>query len=77
MEDRGKRWIDEARKIVSFDGKTVADIGSGSGKSTFQLAKYAKQVIGIEPQGEMMAVAIKNLKETGLKNVVVQKRLGS
>ena len=73
VEERGKRWIDEARKIVSFKGKTVADIGSGSGKSTFELAEYAREVIGIEPQDEMMALAIKNMKETGLENVVFKK----
>lgn len=73
VEDRGKKWIDHARKIVTFEGKTVADIGSGSGRSTFQLARYAKEVIGIEPQDEMTAVAEKNLKETGLNNVVFKK----
>jgi ubiquinone/menaquinone biosynthesis C-methylase UbiE len=73
IEQQGKRWIDQARQIVSFKGKTVADIGSGSGKSTFELAEYADFVIGIEPENAMRELALKNQEKTGYQNVIFKK----
>ncbi len=69
----GKKWIDVVRQLVDLKGKTVADIGSGSGKSTFELAKYAGQVIGVEPEDAMTAIAVKNARELGLTNVTFKK----
>ena len=53
----------------NFNEKQVADIGSGSGKSTFLLAPYAKFVIGIEPEKSMRDLAIKKVKEKGIANI--------
>jgi ubiquinone/menaquinone biosynthesis C-methylase UbiE len=73
VEVQGTKWIDKARKIISFKGKTVADIGSGSGKSTFEIAEYAASVIGVEPQDEMKALAVKNAASLGLTNIMFKK----
>ncbi len=70
---RGKQWIDAVREIVSLKGKIVADIGSGSGKSTFELARRAELVIGIEPEDAMADIAIKNTQELNLLNVAFKK----
>jgi len=53
-----------------FNGKTIADIGSGSGRSTLKLAEYAKRVIGVEPEKAMRDEALKNTAEAGLTNIV-------
>lgn len=43
--------------------------GSGLGHDSFELAKYNKNVIGIELLGKLVEIARKNLKKTGLTNV--------
>ena len=60
-------------KMFRVKGKIVIDIGSGTGKSTFPFAPYAKQVIGIEPEEAMLKIAEENLKSSGLQNVVFRK----
>jgi ubiquinone/menaquinone biosynthesis C-methylase UbiE len=60
-------------KKFNLKNKIVADIGSGSGKSTFPLTKYAKYVIGIEPEDSMRRLAIENVKKKGIKNVKFKK----
>jgi SAM-dependent methyltransferase len=49
--------VDVLAARFTLGGKTVADIGSGSGRSTFALAKHAGRVIGVEPESAMIAVA--------------------
>ncbi len=50
-------------------GKTLADVGSGTGTSTFNLAEHAVNVIGVEPVKSMRDVAEKSAKEQGIQNV--------
>ncbi|MFO7697735.1 MAG: methyltransferase domain-containing protein [Anaerolineae bacterium] len=52
-----------------FAGKVIVDVGSGTGLSTFQLARWAALVIGIEPEDAMRAVALRELAALGLANV--------
>jgi ubiquinone/menaquinone biosynthesis C-methylase UbiE len=61
--------IKTIRKIVNLKNKTVVDIGSGTGLSTFEIAKYAKFVYGIEPENSMKKVAIKKAKKMNIKNI--------
>ena len=68
-----KSWIDVTRKLFGFRNKTIADIGSGSGKSTFQMAKYAKFVIGIEPEDPMRELAVRTGEENNIQNVLFKK----
>ncbi len=50
-------------------GKVVVDVGSGTGLSTFKLAKHADFVIGIEIEEAMLSVATERAKECGVENV--------
>ena len=63
------KWIDIFNKLFNLKDKIVVDIGSGSGLSTFALAKKAKLVIGIEPEESMRKLAIKNAKKRKIRNV--------
>ncbi len=63
------KWIDVINKWFDLKGKTIVDIGSGSGLSTFSLAKKAKLVIGVEPENAMRKLAIKNARKKKIKNV--------
>lgn len=63
------RMIDVLQEKFNFTGKTIADIGSGSGRSSIELARFAKHVIGLEPEDAMRAEAYKNTAEAGLENI--------
>ena len=63
------RMIDVLQEKFDFTGKTIADIGSGSGRSTLLLAKYAEHVIGVEPEKAMRDEAYKNTAEAGVNNI--------
>ena len=58
-----------AHDLVDFTDKVVIDAGSGTGKSTFELAKHARFVFGLEPWEPMRAFAEQRLHELGLPNV--------
>jgi len=64
-------WVVFLSKILKIDwsGKTVLDVGSGSGLSTFDLAQHAKFVIGVEPDDAMRELAIKNAEKRNMENV--------
>ncbi len=65
--------IDVISEEFDLRGKTIADIGSGTGKSTFKLAKYAEQVIGIEPEQAMLKLAEQKAQESNLPNIELKK----
>lgn len=53
----------------SLKAGTVLDIGSGTGKSSLWLATYAEEVIGVEPESAMRAVAERAAAAQGVHNV--------
>ncbi len=59
--------------MFDLNGKVIIDIGSGTGLSTFPLAKYANLVIGIELEEVMLKIAVKNAKKQKIKNVMFVK----
>ena len=65
-----KRTIDTLHERFNLNNKKVVDMGSGSGRSSIELAKYAKKVIGVEPEKSMRELAQKNTIEQGLDNIV-------
>ena len=65
----GRGWFDVAQELFELSGKVLADIGSGSGKSAFVLARVAKRVVGIEPEDAMREIAIRNAADKGIENV--------
>lgn len=44
-------------RIIDLHGKRIADVGSGTGSSSLSLARYARQVIGIEREAAMLRQA--------------------
>lgn len=50
-------------------GKIIADIGSGTGDSSFVYAKVAKEVVGVEIEPAMLKVAEKRATDEQIKNV--------
>lgn len=50
-------------------GKTVLDVGSGSGLSTFELAHYASFVTGVEPEEAMRQIAVREAEAQHITNV--------
>jgi ubiquinone/menaquinone biosynthesis C-methylase UbiE len=61
--------IDALHGMFNLSEKTIVDIGSGSGRSSFKLARYAGKVIGVEPEWSMRALAEKNTVELGYDNI--------
>ena len=55
-------------EMFNLSGKEILDVGSGSGLSTFPLAKYAKTVIGVEPEKSMRELAEEKALELGILN---------
>jgi SAM-dependent methyltransferase len=53
----------------AFGHKVVADVGSGTGRSTFEIAKKAQLVIGIEPWAPMRQFAIQRSRDLKVANV--------
>jgi SAM-dependent methyltransferase len=55
--------------MVGFTGTRALDVGSGTGKSTFEIVKYANHVVGVEPWVEMRTFAVKIQERQGIRNV--------
>jgi SAM-dependent methyltransferase len=53
--------------------KVVVDVGSGTGISTFKLARNARLVIGVEVEEAVLALAREGARERGLDNVRFQR----
>jgi ubiquinone/menaquinone biosynthesis C-methylase UbiE len=61
--------VHKLHAMFGFTGTRVLDIGSGTGKSTFEIAKYADYVVGVEPWVEMRAFAINQQERLDIRNV--------
>jgi ubiquinone/menaquinone biosynthesis C-methylase UbiE len=53
-----------------LEGKIVVDVGCGTGASTFELAEHAAEVIGVDPNPAMRALAERRATEAGTPNVL-------
>ena len=65
--------IRDFAKMLHVKNKTVVDVASWTGRSTFPLARYATKGIGIEPEEAMLKIARQSLKQNGIKNVSFRK----
>lgn len=63
------RHLDVIRRTVPLDGKTVVDVGSGTGRSSLELARVAERVIGVEPNARMREWAVESATRAGVRNV--------
>ncbi len=62
-------WLDVVDRLFHLKGKTILDVGSGTGLSTFDLASRAAWVTGVEPEAAMRAIALEKLAEQKIANV--------
>lgn len=58
----------EALKHIE-KGSTLLDVGTGTGRFSFQAAKICKEVIGIDLSSRNIEVAINNLKNSEFQNI--------
>ncbi len=61
--------VEVINKYFPLKGRTVLDVGCGTGRPTFQMAAYADSVIGIDPEKSMREVAMKFAGERAITNV--------
>jgi ubiquinone/menaquinone biosynthesis C-methylase UbiE len=61
--------VEEIDRLFGLTGTCVLDIASGTGKSTFAIARYAKEVVGIDPWIEMRGFAIEKQRRLAIDNV--------
>lgn len=63
--------VHAVRDIVGLERMVVADVGCGTGRSTFAAAKFATLVIGIEPWAPVREFAAMKQRENGLSNTTI------
>ena len=61
---------DRILKAIDVKNKTVLDLGCGHGRITFELAKNAKKVIGLDISEKLVAVARKRQKKCKIRNAI-------
>ena len=67
------KMIDVMKNHFDLNDKTILDIGSGSGDSSFQLSTISKHVIGLEIEDNMRQIAEQKAKELHITNVSFKK----
>ena len=66
------KWDDEELlSIIDFKGKTVVDIGSGTGSQLFRMVPYAKTLYAVEPVGNLRRYLKEKIKSKGYMNTFV------
>src|SRR5512134_3364251 len=60
---------EQLRGIIDLHGKRIADVGAGTGSSSLALARFARQVIGIEREAAMLRQAREKVPGTNAEQV--------
>lgn len=63
------RPVDVVTGRFNLEGKVVVDNGAGTGKSAIAMSKYAKEIIGVEPDASMRSLAEERVVSLGINNV--------
>jgi len=50
-------------------GKRVLDLGCGDGRFALGVARYARHVVGVDPDPELIRTAARRARQAGLRNV--------
>lgn len=61
--------VAEFAKRFDLGNKIIIDVASGTGLSTFELAKRARFVVGVEPWATMRDLAVKKARSSSVQNV--------
>ena len=56
--------------IINLRGKRIADVGAGTGSSSLALARFARQVIGIERETAMLRLARQKIRSETTGRVI-------
>jgi ubiquinone/menaquinone biosynthesis C-methylase UbiE len=62
---------EELTSLTDYTGKTVVDIGSGTGKQAFAVAPYAKTVYCVEPVWNLRRYLKKRAEKENISNIFV------
>jgi hypothetical protein len=63
--------ISEITLITSLEGKTVADVGAGSGRIAFMVAPFARTVFAVEPITGFRSFMKEKILKQGIANLFV------
>jgi ubiquinone/menaquinone biosynthesis C-methylase UbiE len=63
------RAVEQLDAIFGFGGHRVLNIASGTGKDTFEIARRAKRVIGLELSSTMLSFAVSRQRQLRTDNV--------
>ena len=65
IADPEKREVEVLRRLVTFRGMSVLDVGCGDGRTARHIARTAASVIGVDPDPERIALARDAAPESG------------
>jgi ubiquinone/menaquinone biosynthesis C-methylase UbiE len=63
------RPMDVLASRFPLEGKVVVDNAAGTGKSAIAMSKYAREIIGVEPEASMRKLATQRVASLGIRNV--------
>jgi ubiquinone/menaquinone biosynthesis C-methylase UbiE len=66
---RGGREVAALGGARRFGGKDVLDIGTGDGRLAFDLARFARRVVAVDPQADAVERALHRRTALGLRNL--------
>lgn len=66
---RNRTEFNHIRRVINLKGKTLLDLGCGTGRLSFEFAKYCKQVVGFDFSEQMIKKAKDHANNLGVKNV--------
>ena len=72
-EDFQNNLLPALQKIVDFNGRSVVDLGAGTGRLICMLAPFVEKIWGFDQSGHMLEVATARLRKSGYLNWKIKK----